>query len=111
MEKDLAARIASHPKYQELKAKRTRFGWWLTALMMVVYYGFILLVALAPALLDLRLDRRRRRADRDELLGQALGCRPRRFDGLGGDGADLVHLAVDLAADRVGDRRAAGLGE
>ena len=30
MELDLARRIASHPKYQELKAKRTRFGWWLT---------------------------------------------------------------------------------
>ena len=45
MQDDLARRIASHPKYQELKAKRTSFGWWLTAAMMVVYYGFILLVA------------------------------------------------------------------
>ncbi|MBC7733807.1 MAG: DUF485 domain-containing protein, partial [Bacteriovorax sp.] len=33
MEHDLATRIASHPKYQELKAKRTRFGWWLTLAM------------------------------------------------------------------------------
>lgn len=55
MEKALAARIASHPKYQELKAKRTRFGWWLTALMMVVYYGFILLVAFDKELLAQRL--------------------------------------------------------
>ena len=45
MEMDLANRIASHPKYQELKAKRSSFGWILTALMMIVYYGFILLVA------------------------------------------------------------------
>jgi len=45
MEMDLAHRIASHPKYQELKAKRSRFGWLLTALMMIVYYGFIVLVA------------------------------------------------------------------
>ena len=45
MQDDLAQRIASHPKYKELKAKRTSFGWWLTAAMMVVYYGFILLVA------------------------------------------------------------------
>ena len=45
MDMDLANRIASHPKYQELKAKRTSFGWILTALMMIVYYGFILLVA------------------------------------------------------------------
>ncbi|MDP3132576.1 MAG: DUF485 domain-containing protein [Burkholderiaceae bacterium] len=45
MEMDLAHRIAAHPKYQELKRKRTSFGWLLTALMMIVYYGFILLVA------------------------------------------------------------------
>ena len=45
MEMDLANRIASHPKYQELKAKRSSFGWILTARMMIVYYGFILLVA------------------------------------------------------------------
>ena len=45
MEIDLATKIASHPKYQELKAKRSRFGWWLTLAIMVVYYGFILLVA------------------------------------------------------------------
>jgi uncharacterized membrane protein (DUF485 family) len=45
MENDLVQRIASNPKYQELKAKRSSFGWWLTLAMMVVYYGFILLVA------------------------------------------------------------------
>ncbi len=45
MEADLASRIASNPKYQELKAKRTSFGWWLALAMMIVYYGFILLVA------------------------------------------------------------------
>ena len=45
MEDDLVQRIASHPKYQELKRKRTSFGWWLTLAMMVAYYGFILLVA------------------------------------------------------------------
>lgn len=45
MEMDLATRIANNPKYQELKAKRSSFGWILTAMMMVVYYGFIALVA------------------------------------------------------------------
>ena len=45
MESELAKRIARDPKYQELKARRTRFGWTLTLAMMVVYYGFILLVA------------------------------------------------------------------
>ena len=55
MELDLATRIAAHPKYQELRAKRTRFGWWLTLAMMVVYYGFILLVAFNKEFLSQRL--------------------------------------------------------
>jgi uncharacterized membrane protein (DUF485 family) len=55
MEIDLARRIASNPKYQELKAKRSRFGWWLTLAMMVVYYGFILLVAFDKQFLAQRM--------------------------------------------------------
>ena len=51
MEIDLATKIASHPKYQELKAKRTALGWWLTLAGMVAYYGFILLVAFNKPLL------------------------------------------------------------
>ena len=45
METPLADRIVADPNYQMLKSKRTRLGWTLTAAMMVVYYGFILLVA------------------------------------------------------------------
>ena len=55
MDTSLAQRIAAHPKYQELKAKRTRFGWWLTLAMMVVYYGFILLVAFNKPFLATKL--------------------------------------------------------
>jgi uncharacterized membrane protein (DUF485 family) len=55
MEDDLVQRIASNPKYQELKAKRSSFGWWLTLAMMVVYYGFILLVAFNKEFLSQRL--------------------------------------------------------
>ena len=55
MEMDLARRIASNPKYQELKAKRTSFGMWLTLAMLVVYYGFILLVAFNKPFLATRL--------------------------------------------------------
>ena len=55
MDKDLAGKIASHPQYIELKAKRSRFGWWLTLAMMVVYYGFILLVAFNKPFLSQRL--------------------------------------------------------
>jgi uncharacterized membrane protein (DUF485 family) len=45
MQPDLTTRVLSDPKYHELKQKRTRFGLWLTLAMLVVYYGFILLVA------------------------------------------------------------------
>jgi len=55
MQADLVSRISQHPKYQELKAKRTSFGLWLTLAMMVVYYGFILLVAFNKPLLATRL--------------------------------------------------------
>ena len=45
MDLELAKRIARDPNYQQLRSKRTRFGWTLTLAMMIVYYGFILLVA------------------------------------------------------------------
>ena len=51
MEEELARRIASHSQYQLLKSRRSRFGWTLTALMLVVYYGFVLLVAFNKPLL------------------------------------------------------------
>ena len=52
---DLTARIASNPKYQQLKARRSRLGWWLALAMMVVYYGFILLVAFDKPFLATRI--------------------------------------------------------
>ena len=51
----LEDRIESDPNYQMLKARRTRLGWTLTAAMMVVYYGFILLVAFNKPFLSQRL--------------------------------------------------------
>jgi uncharacterized membrane protein (DUF485 family) len=41
----VAARISANPKYQELKRKRNRFGWLLALCMLVVYYGYIALIA------------------------------------------------------------------
>jgi len=38
-------KIQKNPKYQELRSKRTSFGWTMTLLMMVVYYGYIALIA------------------------------------------------------------------
>ena len=55
MQTDLTTRVVRDPKYQELKSKRSRFGWWLALAMMVVYYGFILLVAFDKPFLASRL--------------------------------------------------------
>lgn len=55
MDTELVARIANNPNYQALRAKRTRFGWWLTLAMMIAYYGFILLVAFNKNFLSQKL--------------------------------------------------------
>jgi uncharacterized membrane protein (DUF485 family) len=51
MNTTLEDHIEADPNYQILKARRTRLGWRLTGAMMVVYYGFILLVAFRKDLL------------------------------------------------------------
>jgi len=38
-------KIQKNPKYLELKTKRNNIGWALTILMLVVYYGYIALIA------------------------------------------------------------------
>ncbi|TKV73285.1 DUF485 domain-containing protein [Bradyrhizobium elkanii] len=44
-------RIEQDPNYQELVRRRSSLGWTLSAIMLIVYFGFILLVAYAPHLL------------------------------------------------------------
>ncbi len=51
----VVARIRANPKYAELKSKRSSFGWWLTLLMMVVYYGYISLIAFNKEFLGQRM--------------------------------------------------------
>ena len=45
MQDPVVARIEANPKYQALKRKRGGFGWLLTLLMLLVYYGYIGLIA------------------------------------------------------------------
>lgn len=45
MHDDMVQQIKRDPSYHELVRVRSRFGWTLTALMMLVYYGYILLIA------------------------------------------------------------------
>lgn len=55
MEDDLVRRITANPKYQKLLAKRTSYGWILTIIMMVVYYGYIAVIAFDKELLAVRM--------------------------------------------------------
>ena len=45
MNDPVVERILQHPKYLELRQKRDRFGVILTVLMLLVYYGYIALIA------------------------------------------------------------------
>ncbi|GLI21247.1 uncharacterized membrane protein (DUF485 family) [Xanthobacter flavus] len=55
MENSVAARIAADPNYKALKARRSSFGWILTLAMLIVYYGFILLIAFRKDVLAARI--------------------------------------------------------
>jgi uncharacterized membrane protein (DUF485 family) len=45
MHSDAVARIVANPKYERLVKARSSFGWLLTAIMMIVYYGYIAVIA------------------------------------------------------------------
>ena len=45
MSDSIVAKIEANPKYHELRRKRNAFGWTLTLLMLVVYFGYIALIA------------------------------------------------------------------
>jgi uncharacterized membrane protein (DUF485 family) len=55
MEEDIVQKIKSNQKYQKLVATRSTYGWVLTWLMMIVYYGFILLIAFDKELLSAKM--------------------------------------------------------
>lgn len=48
---DVLARVVSDPRYHELLARRGRFTWLLTGIMLVVFFGYILLIAFNKAFL------------------------------------------------------------
>lgn len=45
MSDPIVQKIQNHPKYQELRAKRNPLGITLTILMLIVYYGYVGLIA------------------------------------------------------------------
>ena len=46
-----SGKIANNPKFHELVHKRTTFAWTLTALIFVLYFGFVFLIAYGKAFL------------------------------------------------------------
>jgi uncharacterized membrane protein (DUF485 family) len=46
-----AEKIRNNPKFRELVSKRTKFAWTLSVIVLVMYFGFIALIAFNKALL------------------------------------------------------------
>ena len=42
-------RMRANPKFQELVTRRRRFAWTLAAIVLTMFYGFVLTVAFSPA--------------------------------------------------------------
>lgn len=55
MSASIYARIRRNPRFAELVAKRTRFALVLSAIVLTIFYGFVLLVAFAPDVVAQRL--------------------------------------------------------
>ena len=55
MRDELLERVRTNPQYLELTRKRSRLSWTLTAIMLAIYYGFILLIAFAPEVLKQKI--------------------------------------------------------
>jgi uncharacterized membrane protein (DUF485 family) len=51
MHDSMIERVQNNPKFHTLVAIRSKFSWMLTIAMLVIYYGFILLIAFSPATL------------------------------------------------------------
>ena len=55
MEDQLVQRIKADPDYHTLVSRRSSYGWILSVIMLIVYYGYILLIAFKRDLLATRI--------------------------------------------------------
>ena len=55
MSSEIYEHIRSNPKFQELVSRRSRLAWALSAFVLVGFYGFVMVVAFAPAVIGQRL--------------------------------------------------------
>ncbi|HEY5761876.1 MAG TPA: DUF485 domain-containing protein [Rhodocyclaceae bacterium] len=49
MSSAMYGRMRANPKFQELVTQRRRFAWTLAAIVLTMFYGFVLTVAFSPA--------------------------------------------------------------
>jgi uncharacterized membrane protein (DUF485 family) len=56
MDEKMLARIEGDPNYQALVKERSSFGWTLAIITLVLYYGYIGIVAFAPATIAVKLS-------------------------------------------------------
>ncbi len=47
--------IESDPNFKKLVHDRTSFGWMMSIIMLVIYYGFIALVGFAPSVIAVKI--------------------------------------------------------
>ncbi len=55
MSSETYERIRSNPKFQELVSRRSRLAWTLSAVVLAGFYGFVMVVAFAPAVIGQRI--------------------------------------------------------
>jgi uncharacterized membrane protein (DUF485 family) len=56
MKQEMVDRIKNDPDYVHLVKTRSKFAWTLTIVMLVIYFGFVLVIAFDPKLLGVPLS-------------------------------------------------------
>ena len=56
MKQEMVDRIKNDPDYIHLVSVRSRFAWTLTIIMLVIYFGFVLVIAFDPTYLGTPLS-------------------------------------------------------
>jgi uncharacterized membrane protein (DUF485 family) len=55
MDDKTLARIQNDPNYKALVAERSSFGWTLAILTIILYYGYVAIVAFSPATIAMKV--------------------------------------------------------
>ena len=55
MDVSILKRIEADPNYQKLVSERKSFGWTLAIITLIIYYGFIAVVAFAPGIISVKV--------------------------------------------------------